>query len=80
MKKILVVKIFLFLLVLLATNSFAQNKPQNSAPTAEEYFEQAGKYFNSGDLEKALENFRQAEKLQPKRFEIQYNLGAVLFY
>lgn len=63
--------------VVLFSTASAQNPA--AAASAETYFEQASRYFSGGDLEKALETFRLAEKLDAGRFEIQYNIGTTLF-
>jgi len=66
----------IFILTLFFTvASIAQTAP----PTAKDYFERAATLINEKKFEQAVAALREAEKLEPERYEIQVNLGSALF-
>lgn len=65
----------IFILALFcAVASLAQTAP----PSAKDYFDRATALINERKFEQAVAALREAEKLEPSRFEIQQNFESVL--
>lgn len=66
----------IFLLTLLfAVSCFAQTAPS----VAKDYFDRAIALINEGKFAQAVAALREAQKLEPKSYEIQTNSGMALF-
>jgi len=73
MKKVLTILPFVFLFFLLLMNLHCAKK------TAEDYFKTGTIYFAQGDYDKAIQEYKQAIKIDPNHINTHMNLGEAYY-